>query len=59
MKEIPAVMTRSEVQKILKISKGTVLKLIQNGELEAFRIGNSYRITREAMMSYIAHAQWN
>ena len=58
MEGIPAIMTRSDVQKILKVSKGTVLKLIQSGELEAFRLGNSYRVTREALMNYIEYAQW-
>ena len=53
MINIPPVMTRKEVQKILRTSKATVLKLINSGELEAFTIGNSYRITREALFEYM------
>lgn len=53
MKYIPPIMTRKEAQEILRVSKGTILKLIQSGELEAFRINNSYRITRENLIEYI------
>ena len=53
MKYIPPIMTRKEAQEILRVSKGTILKLIQSGELEAFRINKSYRITREELMDYL------
>ena len=48
MNNIPPVMTRKEAQEILKVSKNTILELLQNGYLSSFTIKGRYRITREA-----------
>lgn len=36
----------TECMKILRASRPTILKLIKNGELKAFRVGTVYRIKR-------------
>lgn len=48
MNDIPPVITRKEAQEILKVSKNTILELLQNGYLSYFTIKGRYRITREA-----------
>lgn len=48
MNDIPPVMTRKEAQEILKVSKNTILELLQNEYLSSFTIKGRYRITREA-----------
>lgn len=53
MNNIPPVMTRKEAQEILKISKNTILELLQNGYLTSFTVKGRYRITREALLEFI------
>ncbi len=43
------VYTIEEVAKMLKVSQMTVRRLIDEGELEAFKVGNQWRITKEAL----------
>ena len=42
----------SEVAKLLKVNKNFVYKIINNGELEAVRIG-SIKVKKEALNEYI------
>ena len=44
--------TVSEVAKLLKVNKNFVYKIINNGELEAVRIG-SIKVREEALNEYI------
>lgn len=53
MNDIPPVMTHKEAQEILKVSKNTILELLQNGYLLSFTIKGRYRITRKALMDFI------
>lgn len=39
----PDVLTLRECQKILQVSRGTMLRLLHEGEIPAFRIGNRWR----------------
>ena len=52
-KNIPEIMTFKECQQLLKIGKNTLLDLIHNGELDAFKIGNRWKITKEAVVEFI------
>ena len=54
-KNIPEIMTFKECQQLLKIGKNTLLDLIHNGELDAFKIGNRWKITKEAIAEFICH----
>jgi len=47
------VYTVEETAKILKVSPDTVRKLINNGELEARRVGRQLRVTREAIDRFL------
>ena len=46
----PDVLTLRECQKILQVSRGTMLRLLHEGEIPAFRIGNRWRIQRKEML---------
>jgi excisionase family DNA binding protein len=54
-KNIPEIMTFKECQQLLKIGKNTLLDLIHSGELDAFKIGNRWKITKEAVVEFICH----
>ena len=54
-RNIPEIMTFKECQQLLKIGKNTLLDLIHNGELDAFKIGNRWKITKEAVAEFICH----
>ena len=42
----PDLLTRRQAQELLHISKNTILKLIQEGELPAIMVAGSYRIEK-------------
>lgn len=41
------ILALKELQELLHIGKNTALRLVQSGEIEAFRVGNQWRITKE------------
>ena len=45
---------RSDVEKILSVSRRMALKLIQDGELESFRLGSHYRVPIRSVARYAA-----
>ncbi|MBV9450717.1 MAG: helix-turn-helix domain-containing protein [Streptosporangiaceae bacterium] len=47
-------LTVAEVALIMRVSKMTVYRLVHSGELEAIRIGRSFRIPDQALNSYLA-----
>jgi excisionase family DNA binding protein len=49
-------LTTLEVATILRVSKQTVYRLVHAGELEAIRIGGSFRIPAQAVSSWISAA---
>ena len=50
---IPEIMTLKECQQFLKIGKNTLLDLIHNREIEAFKIGNRWKIPKESVVEFI------
>lgn len=50
---VPAILSRQEAQNILHVSKGTMLRLIQNRQIRASKIGNKYLIRREDLMEFL------
>jgi excisionase family DNA binding protein len=51
--EIPAVMTPAEAANILKVSEEDVVAAITGGQLKAKKIGNSYRISKDSLESFL------
>jgi excisionase family DNA binding protein len=52
---IPEIMTFKECKDVLKVGKNTLLDLIHNRELDAFKIGNRWKITRESVEEFVQH----
>jgi excisionase family DNA binding protein len=50
---IPEIMTFKECQQFLKIGKNTLLDLIHNREIDAFKIGNRWKIPNESVVEFI------
>ncbi len=50
---IPPIMTRKDLQQILKISKNTALELLQSRQIDSFIAKGRYRITRDSLIQFI------
>lgn len=50
---VPDVMTPSEAASYMKVSEEDVLAAIQAGDLKAKKLGNAYRISREALDAFL------
>lgn len=46
-------LTVAEVADRLRVSKMTVYRLVHNGQLEAIRVGRSFRVTEKAVEDYL------
>ncbi|MBM81274.1 MAG: hypothetical protein CMJ78_11870 [Planctomycetaceae bacterium] len=53
LKHDRAAHTYDEVAKLLSVSERTVWQLVKNGQLKAFRIGRSVRISRHELDAFI------
>ena len=53
LNQYPDVLTLHECQQILQVSRGTMLRLLHENEIPAFRVGNRWRIQRIAMLEFI------
>lgn len=47
-----AILTPAEVMNILFIGKNSFYRLVNSGELSAFRIGKLWRVSRESLEEY-------
>lgn len=47
------ILTLKELQELLHIGKNTALRLVQSGEIEAFRVGKQWRIVKDSIIKYI------
>ena len=47
------ILTLKELQELLHIGKNTALRLVQSGEIEAFRVGKQWRFIKESVIRYI------
>lgn len=52
-KNIPDIMTFKECQSLLKVGKNTLLSLLHNGNIDAFKIGSRWKIPKEAVLEYL------
>jgi excisionase family DNA binding protein len=50
---IPAIMTTAEAASALRVAEADVIKAITDGELKAKKIGESYRISKEALEAFL------
>ena len=49
-------LTVAEVATIMSVSKMTVYRLVHSGELEAIRVGRSFRVPERAVNQYLRDA---
>lgn len=49
----PDLLTRKQAQTLLHIGKNKMLELIQNGEVPAITVGNSYRILKKDIIYFL------
>ena len=47
------ILTLKDLQELLHIGKNTALRLVQSGEIKAFRVGNQWRILKGSVERYI------
>ena len=47
------ILTLKELQVLLHIGKNTALRLVQSGEIEAFRVGKQWRVSKENVAKYV------
>ena len=50
---VPSVMTPTEAAAVLRVSEEDVIASIQSGDLKAKKIGNAYRISKEALDEFL------
>lgn len=58
LNQYPDVLTLHECQQILQVSRGTMLRLLHENEIPAFRVGNRWRIQRKAMLEFIERDEY-
>jgi excisionase family DNA binding protein len=49
-------LTVAEVAAIMRVSKMTVYRLVHSGELDAIRVGRSFRVPEQAVTGYLREA---
>ena len=55
LERVPDIMTFNECKSLLKVWKNTLLNLLYNGDIGAFRIGNRWKIPKNAVLEYIKY----
>lgn len=55
LEQTPDILTFQECQELLKVGKNTLLDLLHNNDIEAFKIGNRWKIPKAAVLEYICH----
>ena len=51
-------LTPSEAQQLLRISKSTLYRLVRSGELPAVRVGGVYRIPMSELEKYLTNTNY-
>ncbi|CDE68298.1 dNA binding domain excisionase family [Clostridium sp. CAG:277] len=51
--DYPAILLPEEVSEILRIGMNEMYKILNNGQLSAYRVGRSWRIPKENLINYI------
>ena len=54
MEQLPVVLTPAEAIEVLGVGKNTMYRLLNSGKLPAIRVGRSWRITLEAIQTFIS-----
>ena len=55
LKNAPDIMTFKECQNVLKVGKNTLLDLIHSRQIDAFKIGNRWKIPRDGVLEFLRY----
>ena len=55
LEQTPDILTFQECQELLKVGKNTLLDLLHNNDIEAFKSGSRWQIPKAAVLEYICH----
>ena len=55
LERAPDILTFKECRCLLSIGKNTLLDLLHSGDIQAFKIGNRWKIPKEAVIEYIKY----
>ena len=58
LKNVQDILTLKECQQVLKVGRNTMLNLIYDGSIEAFKIGNRWKIPKESLIQYLRNVWW-
>ena len=50
---LPVMLTMPEICAVLKITEPTALKLLNGGELPGIKVGNTWRVSKDALRAYL------
>ena len=50
LEQTPDILTFQECQELLKVGKNTLLDLLHNNDIEAFKIGSRWKIPKAAVL---------
>ncbi|MBR7132804.1 MAG: helix-turn-helix domain-containing protein [Clostridia bacterium] len=50
---ISDILTFNECKQLLKVGKNTMLDLLHSGQIEAFKIGNRWKIPKDNILEYL------
>lgn len=54
--DLPLVIRVEDLMPILSIGRNSAYRLVRSGAIRSFRIGRSYRITKDAVQEYLEKA---
>ena len=54
--QIPEIMTLRECCAILKVGKNTMLKLLNDKQIEGFRVENRWKVTKGSVVEFIRYS---
>lgn len=56
---IPQLLTFDEAREYLRVNRGTLYKLLRNGDLPAYRVGKQWRIDKKELLDWLRKQQVN
>ena len=51
------ILTTGEVSKFLRLSRQTIYKLVERGELPGTKVGQSYKFLKSELIEHLKHPQ--
>ena len=53
LKDYPDVLTTTDLMEILMLSKATIYKLLEDGEIKSIKVGHKHRIPKLYLIQYL------